>query len=79
MNGKQNGCLQEYQIAEENKCIIIPLGTTGDAAASIYDTVKAAKPNYPYLESYWEILRTETNLDNLVNAVISIAKNQRSV
>lgn len=74
-----DGCLQEYQIAEENKCIIIPLGTTGDAAASIYDTVKAAKPNYPYLESYWEILRTETNLDNLVNAVISIAKNQRSV
>lgn len=37
-----NGCIQEYRIAKSKKRIIIPIGSTGDAAAVIYEAVKIA-------------------------------------
>lgn len=74
-----DGCIQEYQIAKENGCVIIPLGTTGDAAATIYAEVKANKEQYPYLNQYWELLDTEKNVDKIVNAVVAIVKAQREI
>ncbi|MDD2502752.1 MAG: SIR2 family protein [Clostridia bacterium] len=74
-----DGCLQEYQFAKERRIIIIPIGSTGDAAATIYADVKANKSQYPYLEKYLDILGTETNIDKIVNAVMDIIKAQRTV
>jgi hypothetical protein len=74
-----DGCLQEYQIAKENNCVIIPLGTTGDAAAEIYAEVKAEKEQYPYLEQFWELLEAEEDIDKIVNTVIAIVKAQRTI
>jgi hypothetical protein len=74
-----DGCLQEYQIAKEKGCVIIPIGSTGDAAAKIYAEVKANIDQYPYLEPYLDMLGTETDVDKLVSVVIEIAKDQRQI
>lgn len=74
-----DGCLQEYQIAKEKRCVIIPIGSTGDAASTIYADVKANKGQYPYLEKYLDMLGTETDIDKIVSAVIEIVKAQRTV
>lgn len=74
-----DGCLQEYQIAKEKRCIIIPIGSTGDAAATIYADVKTNKDQYPYLEKYLDMLGTETDIDKIVSTVTEIVKTQRTV
>ncbi len=72
-----NGCIEEFQIAKANDCMIIPLGSTGDAAAQIYAEINEEKEAYPYLEDYWSVLSSEDDVDKLVKAVISIAEKQR--
>lgn len=74
-----DGCLQEYEMAKKNKCIIIPIGSTGDAAEIIYNEMKNDKANYPYLEKYFDILGTESDIDKIVGAVIEIVKAKRIV
>ena len=78
-----DGCIQEYMIAKEKGCMIIPIGSTGDAAASIYAAVKADHEDdnskYPYLEKYIEALGTETDIDKIVEMVLEIVKAQRTV
>lgn len=74
-----DGCLQEYQIAKEKGCVIIPIGSTGDAAAKIYTEVKENRDQYPYLEPYLDMLGTETDIDKLVSGVVEIAKNRRLI
>lgn len=74
-----DGCLQEYQIAREKRCVIIPIGSTGDAAATIYTDVKTNKDQYPYLENYLDMLGTETDIDKIVSTVTKIVKAQRTV
>lgn len=74
-----DGCLQEYNLAKERKCIIIPIGSTGDAAATIYADLKTNKDQYPYLEKYLDILGTQTDIDIIVNAIMDIIQLQRTV
>lgn len=74
-----DGCLQEYQIAKKNNCILIPIGSTGDAAKVIYNEMKGNKEDYPYLEKYFDILGTETDIDKLVEIVVEIVKTKRVV
>jgi hypothetical protein len=74
-----DGSLQEYQIAKVKRCLIIPIGSTGDAAATIYADMKANKDQYPYLEKYLDMLGTETDIDKIVSAVIEIVKAQRTI
>jgi len=74
-----DGCLQEYQIAKEKRCLIIAIGSTGDAAATIYADVKTNRDQYPYLEEYLDLLGTETDADKIVCAVLEIVKAQRIV
>lgn len=82
VDGKKSiadGCLQEYEIAKKNKCVIIPIGSTGDAAEIIYNEMKDNKEDYPYLEKYFDILGKETDIDKIVGAVIEILKDKRIV
>ena len=69
-----NGCMEEFQLAKENKDIIIPIGSTGFAASSIFKEVKAHIGDYPYLEEYLDILEAETDITKLTDIVIAIAK-----
>ena len=72
-----DGCMEEYQIAKNNNCIIIPIGTTGDAAKQIYDEVRSREDDYPYLEKYLDILGESTDVNTIVNAVVEILKSKR--
>ena len=74
-----DGCLQEYEIAKKNRRVIIPIGSTGDAAEVIYNEIKDNKTDYPYLEKYLDILGTETDIDKMVSAVIEIVKANRII
>lgn len=74
-----DGCLQEYEIAKENNCVVIPIGSTGDASEVIYNEMKNNKEDYPYLDKYLDILGTETDINRIVDAVIEIAKDRRIV
>lgn len=74
-----DGCLQEFYLAKERKRIIIPIGSTGDAAAAIFEDVKANITQYPYLENHLEALETQTDIDIIVNVIMDIIQSQRIV
>ena len=72
-----DGCLQEYEIAKQNNCVIIPVGSTGDAAESIYNEMKEKRSEYPYLENYFNVLGTEKDIEKIISIVIEIMKVKR--
>ena len=74
-----DGCLQEFEIAKEKGCVIIPVGSTGDAAAIILAEAKSNKDRYPYLEKYFGTLETESDCEKIVSVILEIAKTQRKV
>lgn len=73
------GCWEEFEIAKENKDIIIPVGSTGYMAKKIWDEVKANIDDYKYLKNYIDVLETETDVNKLVETVGIIAKEQRKI
>ena len=82
VDGKKSiadGCLQEYEIAKKSKCVIIPIGSTGDVAEIIYNEMKDNGIEPPYLEKYYDVLGIETHIDKIVSAVIEIVKTKRIV
>lgn len=76
-----DGCIQEYEIARDEGRVIIPIGSTGDAAGEIYSKIQEEREKdteqYSYLEKYMKELGTEKNIDNIVNIVLDIVKAQR--
>lgn len=72
-----DGCLEEFEIAKERKCIIIPIGTTGYTAKKVFDEIKKEKIKYAYLDAYFDILETENDVDKIVDAVVEIVKTKR--
>ena len=71
-----SGCWEEFEIARDNKNIIIPIGSTGFMAKKIFDEVRTNMDNYKYLENYMDALETENDVDKLVDVVIAIVKEQ---
>ncbi len=72
-----DGCIKEFDIAEEKGNIIIPVGSTGYAAKTIFDRVKADITNHQYLDSYIDILENETDVDRLIETIREIIQNQQ--
>ena len=78
-----DGCIQEYMIAKDKGCKIIPVGVTGDAAAEIHNEVKTAHTSdsnqYAYLDDYLDALGTEKSIDSIIEMILRIAESQRTV
>ncbi|KJS18752.1 MAG: hypothetical protein VR72_21275 [Clostridiaceae bacterium BRH_c20a] len=72
-----NGMIREFEIAKEKQKYIIPIGSTGYAAKQILDEVEAAIGDYPYLLNYLEVLKTETDENKLISAVLDIISDIR--
>jgi hypothetical protein len=72
------GCFEEYEIAKNNKHIIIPIGSTGYAAKNIYDDVKKNIKDYPYLADIIDDLGTETDPIKISELVSKVIKNVSS-
>ncbi len=69
-----DGCIQEFEIAREKDNAIIPIGSTGYAAKTILERVKADLNSYPYLKPYITPLENETDINKLVEIVMVIIK-----
>ncbi|UPA31756.1 hypothetical protein L0P85_06360 [Terrisporobacter glycolicus] len=67
-----NGMIDEYEIANEKKAILIPIASTGEAAEKIYIQMFSERTKYPYLEKYWDILKTERSPEILAKVIIEI-------
>lgn len=73
-----DGCLQEFEIAKKKNCVIIPIGSTGDAAREVYTSVKSHLSDYPHLEKYIDALGTEMDIDKIVTIVLEILSKLKS-
>ncbi|MFA9422793.1 MAG: SIR2 family protein [Sedimentibacter sp.] len=69
-----DGMIDEYEVAKEKGAILIPIASTGDASEQIYNEMYSSKEKYPYLESYWDLLKSEKSPEILANAIIDIIK-----
>lgn len=67
-----SGMLDEYKIAKEQNKILIPIPSTRDTAKIIYEKMFEEKETYPYLNDYWEMLKKETDISQLIKIIISI-------
>jgi hypothetical protein len=67
--------IEEFEIAKRMNKIIIPIGSTGNAAKIVFDEVKQNIAQYPYLQEQLEVLETNTNENELVDAIQKIIKN----
>lgn len=74
-----NGMLEEFKIAKEKSCMIIPLGSTGWAAEYIFKEIVSNIDDYPYLKKHLNILRSCTDADTLINTVFEIINESRNV
>lgn len=72
-----NGCWQEYQIAKQKGCLIIPIGSTGDVADKILEDIKLDKELLGYIEDSVDILKEEKDIDKIVETVLKIANKHR--
>lgn len=66
------GCLEEYKIAKDNDCILIPIGSTGYVAKSIIEEMKASITDYDYLKDEIDILEKSEDVNELANTVVRI-------
>ena len=70
------GCIQEFEIAKEKGNLIIPIGSTGYAARTIYEEVKSNIEDYAYLAEYIDRLGSETDVGEIVKIVVKIVEEQ---
>lgn len=74
-----NGCWQEYQIAKQMGCLIIPIGSTGDVAEKILEDLKLDDKLFGKIEDSEGILKEEKDIDKIVETVLKIANKHRIV
>ncbi|WP_455105172.1 SIR2 family protein [Peptostreptococcus sp.] len=67
-----DGCIEEFEIAKKKGNIIIPIGSTGDAAKKIFDEVKIRIQDYLYLDKFINKLESETDIDKIVDLILRI-------
>lgn len=66
------GVLEEFQMALDNKKMIIPIGSTGYAAKEIFSYVKLHIDEFVYIKKYLNILESETDHTTLIDTIINI-------
>ena len=74
-----DGMLQEFDIAKSLGKIIIPVGSTGGAAAIILNKVRDNIKEYPYLVEHLNDLANETDKDKLVKLISTIVTEQQII
>lgn len=67
-----NGMIDEFEVAKAQGTILIPIASTGDAAWQIYEKMYEVKEEYDYLADFWDILKNETDIPELVKVINTI-------
>lgn len=68
------GVMQEFELAEESGCYILPLASTGFAASHIYEKMARETDRYPYLSKHWDSLSNCMEPKELTNQILDILK-----
>lgn len=72
-----SGCKEEFDIAVDKGCIVIPVGSTGYMAKELLDIVKSEPDKFSYLENYIDQLETETDCDKLIDIIMKVIDEQQ--
>jgi len=70
-----SGVYEEFKIASEKGKVIIPIGSTGYMAKEILEEVQKDLVRFWYLKDSLDILRTETDTEELVKEINKIIAN----
>lgn len=71
-----DGALDEFTIAKDNNCLVIPIAATGGAAAKIWEIMKGENSEYTN-SRYFDILKNGESFDDIYRAVQTIIENYR--
>ena len=63
------GAMQEFSLAKEHGCFLIPIASTGYAAQEVFNIMKESKSDYPYI-SDWNMLETCKDPYRLVEHIL---------
>jgi hypothetical protein len=74
-----DGMIEEFRIAKEQKKVIIPIGSTGGASATIYSEVQQNIVSYPYLKDHIDKLSQVSDVSLLIDLIYSIIKEQQII
>lgn len=74
-----DGMIEEFRIAKEQKKVIIPIGNTGGATATIYAEVQQNIGSYPYLKDHIDKLSQVSDVSLLIDLIYSIIKEQQII
>lgn len=66
------GVIQEFELAEESGCYILPLASTGFAASHIYEQMVNESDRYPYLFDHWNTLSNCMEPEKLTSEILAI-------
>lgn len=66
-----DGIMEEFNVAKEMNCLIIPIAVTGGAAAEIWEIMKKSDSAYANSKEF-NILKYGKNFDEVYNAVLAI-------
>ena len=66
-----DGVLEEFQIAKEMGCLIVPIAVTGGAAAEVWEIMKKSDSMYTNSE-YFDVLKYGKNFEEVYTAIREI-------
>lgn len=69
-----DGMIEEFEICVSNGIKVIPIGSTGGAAAKIFNIVKEDIEKFQYLKDYLDLLEDENSVDELIETIMTIIK-----
>lgn len=67
-----NGVIREFQIAKEKNLPIIPIGSTGFAAKTIFDEINNSIGDYSYLKPHLEVLQNSRDYKEIIDSIVAI-------
>lgn len=74
-DSEESGMLEEFEISKnDNRKLIIPIGSTGGAAKKICEEVKRNITLYPYLEKVIDALLNEKRTAQILSIIIDVIK-----
>lgn len=73
------GCREEFELAVQNDLIVIPVGATGYMAKELLDFVKSNPKQFQYLQNHFDDLQNQSDIDELINLIITIVEDQQLI
>ncbi|XID95609.1 SIR2 family protein [Paenibacillaceae bacterium WGS1546] len=74
-----DGMIEEFEIAKLQKKVIIPVGSTGGTALTIFNEVKRNIEDYPYLTKFLDELSQPSDVNSLIELIYRVIQDQQII